>query len=323
MKGRNNMKYYRNKVAKQAIEWLGIKESDGTHKKIIDIYNSNNHLPRGYKMNYKDAWCAAFCSAIAIKLKYTDILPVECSCTKYMEIAKEKGIWVENDSYVPNVGDFVLYDWQDDGTEDNKGEPDHIGVVIETTKNNFTVVEGNKSDEVGERTLSINGRYIRGFVVPKYDATNESVKGNKENNTSELKYTVKNGDTLTSIAKEYNTTIEKIVSDNNIKNPNIIRVGQTIIINKTKENKPTYKIGNVYTLQAELKVRNGAGTNYKEKTHKELTEDGKKHDVDKDGALDKGTKVTCMSIKNIGNDIWLKIPSGWIAAYYDGNIFVK
>ena len=43
-------------------------------------------------------------------------------------------------------------------------------------------------------------------------------------------YTVKKGDTLTSIAKKYNTTVSKLVADNNIKNPNLIYVGQKLVI---------------------------------------------------------------------------------------------
>jgi LysM repeat protein len=43
-------------------------------------------------------------------------------------------------------------------------------------------------------------------------------------------YTVKAGDTLSKIAKKYNTTVNKLVADNNIKNPNLIYVGQKLVI---------------------------------------------------------------------------------------------
>ena len=43
-------------------------------------------------------------------------------------------------------------------------------------------------------------------------------------------YIVKSGDTLSSIAKTYNTTVDALVKANNISNPNLIYVGQTIII---------------------------------------------------------------------------------------------
>ena len=41
-------------------------------------------------------------------------------------------------------------------------------------------------------------------------------------------YTVRSGDTLSAIAKRYNTTVNKLASLNNIENPNLIFVGQKI-----------------------------------------------------------------------------------------------
>lgn len=43
-------------------------------------------------------------------------------------------------------------------------------------------------------------------------------------------YTVKRGDTLSAIAQRYKTTVAKLVKDNNIKNANLIYVGQKIKI---------------------------------------------------------------------------------------------
>ena len=86
---------------------------------------------------------------------------------------------------------------------------------------------------------------------------------------------------------------------------------------------PTYVIGKTYTAQIELNVRKGAGTNYTKVGYSRLTAKVKANDKDKDGAIDKGTKVTCKAIKKVGNNIWMKIPSGWIAAYYNGKIYVK
>jgi LysM repeat protein len=41
-------------------------------------------------------------------------------------------------------------------------------------------------------------------------------------------YTVKSGDSLTALAQKYNTTLAKIQAWNNIKNPNLIKVGQKL-----------------------------------------------------------------------------------------------
>lgn len=90
-----------------------------------------------------------------------------------------------------------------------------------------------------------------------------------------------------------------------------------------KNNTPTYNVGKTYTLQVELNVRKGAGIKYSKIPYNGLTDDAKKHDKDKDGALNKGTRVTCKAVKKVGNDIWMQIPSGWIAAYYNGNVYVK
>ena len=54
-------------------------------------------------------------------------------------------------------------------------------------------------------------------------------------------YTVERGDTLSAIAKRYGTTIDAILKANpNITNPNLIRVGQTIIIPGTPEVEPKF-----------------------------------------------------------------------------------
>lgn len=160
----------RKKIVELAQSWIGKKESDGSFKFIIDLYNSYKPHPRGYTLQYKDAWCAGTCSALAIKLGYTNIIPIECSCYYMIEKAKKMGIWIENDAYIPQSADFILYDWQDNGLGDNKGTPDHIGIVEKVVGDKITVIEGNYSNSVKRRTLKVNGKYIRGYITPKYDA---------------------------------------------------------------------------------------------------------------------------------------------------------
>lgn len=84
-----------------------------------------------------------------------------------------------------------------------------------------------------------------------------------------------------------------------------------------------YKVGNTYTLQVELNVRTGAGTNYSKKSRSQFTADGRRHDKDNDSALDKGTRVNCLALKTVGQDIWMKIPSGWVAAFYKNQYYIK
>lgn len=171
----------RSAVVTLARSWIGKNEADGSHKTIIDIYNTYMPHPRGYALKYTDAWCAGMVSALAIKLGYTDIIPVECSCYYMIEQAKKMGIWQENDAYVPSPADFILYDWDDSGKGDNTGNPDHIGTVESVSRNTITVIEGNYSNSVKRRSLQVNGRYVRGYITPKYDAdgTQKNPAGSK------------------------------------------------------------------------------------------------------------------------------------------------
>lgn len=161
----------RNQFVKMAASFIGCKESNGTHKKIIDIYNNHKPLARGYKVKYTDSWCATFVSAMAIKCNLTGIIPTECSCGQMIDLFKKQGAWQEKDAYKPLPGDIIFYDWQDSGKGDNTGWSDHVGIVEKVNGSTITVIEGNKSDSVSRRTLQVNGRYIRGYGVPKFPET--------------------------------------------------------------------------------------------------------------------------------------------------------
>lgn len=164
------MARYRSVIVKQAQSWIGCNEADGSHKKIIDVYNSHKPWARGYKLPYDVPWCSGFVSACSIAVKYTDIIPTEVGCGPHIELFKKLGIWVENDAYVPKPGDIMLYDWEDDGKGDNTGYPNHIGIVEKCENGKITVIEGNYSNAVKRRYLKVNDKYIRGYAVPKYDA---------------------------------------------------------------------------------------------------------------------------------------------------------
>ena len=165
----------RNDVVDQMLAWEGYSEKNGKFKVIIDGYNK--YLPTAVKtgtanyfMKYSDEWCACASSNAYIACGLGHMFPVECSCPRMIALAKKMGIWQENDGYVPDPADAVLYDWEDSGRGDNTGTPDHIGIVIsvDKTAGTFVVMEGNKDEAVGRRTMNINGRYIRGFITPKF-----------------------------------------------------------------------------------------------------------------------------------------------------------
>lgn len=201
---------YASKVVGQAQAWLGKKESNGTHKEIIDVYNSHKPLARGYAVKYTDAWCSTFVSAVAVKLGYTDIIPTECGCEKHIELFKKLNSWVENENRVPNAGDIIFYDWQDNGSGDNQGWSDHVGIVEKVVGSTITVIEGNINNSVGRRTLQVNGRYIRGYGVPKYDIEEKQAKPVLEENKGEFEMakTYKNGSTRENVFADTGLTLK-------------------------------------------------------------------------------------------------------------------
>jgi hypothetical protein len=176
--------YSRDAVVSEVKAHIGIKEGSNAHHKIIDRYNSRAPLPRNYKVKYTDAWCATFVSYIAIILGYTDIIPIECSCPRMIELAKAAGIWVEDDAYAPKPGDIILYDWQDSGAGDNTGTADHIGYVLSVSGKYMQIGEGNYKNAVGVRGMAVNGRFIRGYICPRYNSSAsemaEFIAGEKE-----------------------------------------------------------------------------------------------------------------------------------------------
>lgn len=156
-------------IIRQAQAWIGRKENDGSHKEIIDVYNSHRPLARGYRMTYTDPWCAAFVSAVAIKCGATDIIPTECGCEQMINLFKNMKCWIEDESIIPSTGMIIFYDWQDNGVGDCTGWSDHVGIVQKVIGSTIYVIEGNYSNSVGVRKIAVNGKYIRGYGVPKYD----------------------------------------------------------------------------------------------------------------------------------------------------------
>ena len=148
--------------------WLGWSEANGQFKKIIDTYNNHKPLAQGYKVKYSDEWCATAVSAAFIKAGLTDIGFTECSCNRMIALYKAKGRWEEKDSYVPKIGDIIMYDWQDNGVGDNVGSADHVGLVAAINGTKLTIIEGNKNEAVAYRSININGKFIRGYCLPDY-----------------------------------------------------------------------------------------------------------------------------------------------------------
>lgn len=81
------------------------------------------------------------------------------------------------------------------------------------------------------RVSGINGNVDRDYFTKEILLEDNTAVENPEppvNNTEYVYIRVRRGETLSQIARDYNTTVEKLVNLNNIQNPNLIFVNQTL-----------------------------------------------------------------------------------------------
>lgn len=143
----------------------------------------------------------------------------------------------------------------------------HLRKGTVKVKRGQTVDENTVLGIIGE-SGSVKGRHLH-FEVQKtvssktrIDPTSyltkpvyEEPKKEEKPNSNEIFYTVVPGDTLTAIARRYNTTVDSLVKLNNIANPNLINVGQKIRI-PSKTSKIVYVVKSGDTLSSIAKSYN-------------------------------------------------------------------
>lgn len=172
--------------------YLGARIGSKKHHELVDAFNTVK--PDGWAMTYTAPWCATAASAWAIltfgKKLAKRYFPLSANCGTIINEAMKMGIWVESDRWVPVVGSWILYDWNDAGRGENKGISDHVGVVTAINGKRITVIEGNKgtTGAVGLRQVTVDGRYIRGYVAISWSALDKDWRGISQSAKKEPKY---------------------------------------------------------------------------------------------------------------------------------------
>lgn len=150
-------------IINTAITYIGTPEGSQNHREIIDLYNRGRYSD-AYKMTMSDPWCCAFVVAIFVACDAGDIIPGYAACDQMISIFKTWNRWKGKNAEV-HKGDIIFYDWNGDGSSD------HVGIVAKNAFGELAVLEGNKSDSVGYRNISISSPQIIGYGVPNYDGS--------------------------------------------------------------------------------------------------------------------------------------------------------
>lgn len=146
------------KLLNKAISYLGAKEPTGDDQ-FIEYYNKIT----GAKFALNVPWCAIFVTVIARLVGVaTSIIPNFASCDLGVKWFKDKKRYelskAYGGTYTPKPGDVIFY-----SSKYTQNDSTHTGYVVEITGAKVKAIEGNKSDAVGYRTLSLTNSYIIGY----------------------------------------------------------------------------------------------------------------------------------------------------------------
>ncbi len=136
---------------------------------------------------------------------------------------------------------------------------------IENVKTNWEFWQGQQFEDMG-KISGISGNVDRDIFTQEIFLEDNSkiqkTEGKKEDNVSErITYIVKPGDTLWGLSRQFDVTIDEIARLNNIRNPNLIFVGERLeIITNTNFNQTGAAGKDLYTVRpgdtlSELAIR--------------------------------------------------------------------
>lgn len=186
-------------------------------------------------------------------------------------------------------GDLVLFDWEDDGTDD------HIGIVAsnDAAGKRIATIEGNTSGgRVAERTRAYST--VCGGIRPAYDGQTSSGAVAVDR---ALVLKVVNGDYGDGDARKRNLEARGYDYEAVRAAVNAYMRGESFGASKPTEAKARYKI----TTPSGVNVREGAGRRYAVRK-----------------AYPKSKTVTVTQTKEDGGNLWGKTSDGWFAIRYQG-----
>lgn len=153
------------RFSEKLLSTIGATELGTLHQRLVEEYNKIEPIPAHYKVSLNDPWCAIYVSAMWHKWMSEYWFPYECSCRRMIALAAAKDKFWASDKSEGEVGWLMFYDWERDGS------PDHVGYILDIDKklNRIRTIEGNYSNMVKERYMSINDKRIFGYIELEYE----------------------------------------------------------------------------------------------------------------------------------------------------------
>lgn len=198
------------------VETFGnIIESAGYYFGVYTNINWYKNIISGSELNKKyDWWIASWSNNMPTNINY--------------------GIWQNTSSYVignKNVdSDYCFKDYPKIIKEAKLNHLDEVDNDNQILPSVYIVRKGDTLSKIAEMyntTYQELAKY-NNIENPNLIYPGEEIK--IPNNSNQIVYIVKPGDTLSGIAEKYNTTYQELAKTNNIENPNLIYPGQKIVI---------------------------------------------------------------------------------------------
>ena len=223
------------KEAELVIKWLNGRKLD-----LPVYFDIEDDSQKNVSRVILDGMCEAFCNRIEKAGYWAGIYSNKYWATSVIsgiKLGKKYTYWIaQYTDECTYTGDYAIWQYTSKGKVNgisgnvdmnemvkdiiqNKSKPQTTKSIEELAKE---VIDGKWSNGEDRKTSLINAGYDYDKVQAK---VNEIMK--QSNNNVEY-YTIKQGDTLSKIAQKFNTTVNQLVSWNNIKNANLIYAGKKI-----------------------------------------------------------------------------------------------
>ena len=221
-----------NNIARTFIEQV----ENLTNKEVIiysDLSNAQNTFDRELAEDY-GLWLAYYGD-------YNELTEVETSWEEYIGVQyTDRGIVsgisgnVDRDLYTEEI---FLNEVSEIPSNTDDNQPANTETIYYTVQSGDTLSEiASRYGTTVQELVDINNIQNPNLIYPGERLrilTNSTIQGNEERGTGSIIYTVKRGNTLSQIAREYNVSVEHIVELNDIEDPDLIYPGEKLRITES------------------------------------------------------------------------------------------